>query len=272
MKIRPFSDLHNEFISYRFKELDTDPEDVLILAGDIATAADATTWRSIREQYAANRFRKIIHICGNHEHYGSSWLKTHNTIRNEIFIDMPGIYVAVDNEVVRVDDVSFVCATLWTSFNRGSPIIMDIARRSMNDYYKIRTGSSLDKAHERKLHPQDTLNQFITSEAFVHNAIVQEKAAGQKVCVVTHHAPSELSCSMKYKGSALNYAYCSDLEELILNTKPDLWIHGHVHNSNDYMIGTTRIVTNPRGYAGHNFRGEIINENTEFNDILRLDI
>jgi len=29
----------------------------------------------------------------------------------------------------------------------------------------------------------------------------------------------------------------------------DLWIHGHVHNSFDYMVGSTRVVVNPGSYA-----------------------
>jgi len=30
-----------------------------------------------------------------------------------------------------------------------------------------------------------------------------------------------------------------------------LWIHGHTHESFDYMVGDTRIVCNPRGYIGY---------------------
>jgi hypothetical protein len=29
---------------------------------------------------------------------------------------------------------------------------------------------------------------------------------------------------------------------------PDLWVHGHTHNSFDYMFGKTRVVVNPYGY------------------------
>ena len=27
-----------------------------------------------------------------------------------------------------------------------------------------------------------------------------------------------------------------------------LWLHGHTHSARDYVIGTTRVVCNPRGY------------------------
>ena len=39
----------------------------------------------------------------------------------------------------------------------------------------------------------------------------------------------------------------SDLDELVM--KADLWIHGHVHDSFDYMVGSCRVVTNPGSYA-----------------------
>jgi hypothetical protein len=28
-----------------------------------------------------------------------------------------------------------------------------------------------------------------------------------------------------------------------------LWIHGHTHESFDYVVNSTRVVCNPRGYA-----------------------
>jgi Icc-related predicted phosphoesterase len=47
----------------------------------------------------------------------------------------------------------------------------------------------------------------------------------------------------------LNAGFITDLTRLIMQYSPELWIHGHVHDSFDYRIGATRIVANPRGYA-----------------------
>ena len=47
--------------------------------------------------------------------------------------------------------------------------------------------------------------------------------------------------------------YVSDLTKDIMmleDKAPQYWIHGHVHNSFDYMIGETNVLTNPRGYVG----------------------
>jgi Icc-related predicted phosphoesterase len=46
----------------------------------------------------------------------------------------------------------------------------------------------------------------------------------------------------------LSACYASDLDELIEECQPHLWVHGHIHSSADYRIGKTRIVCNSRGY------------------------
>ena len=52
--------------------------------------------------------------------------------------------------------------------------------------------------------------------------------------------------------SLVNGAYSSDLSEFILNhPQIKVWTHGHTHHTFDYMIGSTRIVCNPRGYVGY---------------------
>jgi hypothetical protein len=56
----------------------------------------------------------------------------------------------------------------------------------------------------------------------------------------------------------MNGGYRSDLSELILdNPQIVLWTHGHMHDPFDYMIGTTRVVCNPRGYAGHDPQADL---------------
>ena len=45
--------------------------------------------------------------------------------------------------------------------------------------------------------------------------------------------------------------YCSaDLEQLILDKAPALWVNGHIHKARDYQIGETRVICNPAGYDG----------------------
>jgi len=66
--------------------------------------------------------------------------------------------------------------------------------------------------------------------------------------IVTHHSPSFKGVVEKWKTSNLNDCFHSDLEDFILERKPALWCHGHIHDPVDYMIGKTRVVANPYGY------------------------
>ena len=53
----------------------------------------------------------------------------------------------------------------------------------------------------------------------------------------------------------MNGGYHSDLSEFILdNPQIKLWTHGHTHEDFDYMIGSTRVVCNPRGYINYESR------------------
>ena len=50
----------------------------------------------------------------------------------------------------------------------------------------------------------------------------------------------------------MNGGYASDLSDFILDhPQIKLWTHGHMHQCFDYMIGSTRVVCNPRGYEGY---------------------
>jgi hypothetical protein len=55
----------------------------------------------------------------------------------------------------------------------------------------------------------------------------------------------------------MNGAYSSRLDDFILNhPQIKLWTHGHTHEDFDYMIGTTRVVCNPRGYINYEVRAD----------------
>ena len=70
--------------------------------------------------------------------------------------------------------------------------------------------------------------------------------------VLGHHAPSHKSIHPKYQNQdVMNHAFVNRLDEYIIDhPQIKLWVHGHVHDCWDYMIGDTRIVCNPRGYPG----------------------
>lgn len=91
--------------------------------------------------------------------------------------------------------------------------------------------------------------------------------------VVMHHAPSLRSLSLQHSNNrALDPAYASDLENLMVGASaPELWLHGHIHDSKDYVAGNTRIVSNPKGYGPMLPLMPTI-ENPDFNPALVIDV
>ncbi len=227
MKINYISDLHLEFGPLQFE-----PEagDILILAGDICIKCRVDWINDI-----ASRFNHVIYVLGNHEFYrgtiNNTYAKTKKTLVDNVHL--------LENESITIDDVTFHGATLWSDFLNGNPMSYMRCADAMNDYRLIRGGSG-----KYRFKPQIAHSLHNISKVFLQENVKEGDV------VVTHMAPSFLSVHERYKKDTyINGSYASDLSEVILDTKPELWFHGHMHNSVDYTIGNTRILCNPRGYA-----------------------
>ncbi len=261
------SDIHAEFGYLDLPQHGYEDQQILILAGDIGLATKDWTYLPFIEE-VSERFQDVIYIMGNHEFYGTSVLRGLDKIKSRILFELnaPNVHV-VNNEVIRIHDVSFICSTLWTSYDNQNALCMYNSELYMNDHKKIRTGTKVEP-YLRKFMPRDAVLLFLENKRFIFDNIKIEKEKVQKVVVVTHQAPSVLSIADQYKTgpyASLNGAYASSLEEEIMDSEPDIMIHGHTHHSFDYELGKTRIICNPRGYAGHE-------ENPNFNPLLTIEI
>jgi hypothetical protein len=145
--------------------------------------------------------------------------------------------------------VRVIAATLWTDFAlfgaETQVRMMDAAHRAMNDFQMIDIMDSLHK-EQRPLAPSDCLRLHRESRHYIESELA--RPFDGVTIVMTHHAPSRSSVPKNWWGDPINAAYASDLDALIEETRPHLWVHGHIHSSADYRIGATRVVCNPRGY------------------------
>ena len=249
------SDIHTEFDCDNLGrdgasthiELPDRPNDTLILAGDIMTMAD-TYWIE-RE---AVKFKHIVFVFGNHEFYRSSFERH----RDEVAVLLPQNVHLLERDTIEIEGVRVHGCTLWTDFNRSSEDVMDAARRSMTDFALIKTDHGL-------LWPEHTLIDHKRSVSWLRE-VVQEGDV-----VVTHHAPSFQAVLPQFKGDILNGAFCSDLEYLILETKPSYWVYGHTHSSICFSVGDTNVVTNQRGYLN---RANNTPENRDFDPMRKFSV
>lgn len=223
MRLLIMSDLHLECHADRgssfIESLDETDVDCLVLAGDTCAADDL---HRVMSSFCA-KFKHVIAIAGNHEYYNCSYSsvidnieKSRATIKNLSFLD---------TNVIEFDGHRIIGGTMWFP-NPG-----DYAPFSyMNDFQLI-----------------DSFTDWVyfENERFVR---MLDKELCNNDIVITHHLPSKKSIAPEFSCSALNCFFLSDSEDLIIDRKPKLWIHGHTHKAFDYRFGKTRIVCNPFGY------------------------
>lgn len=219
--------------------------DVLVCAGDILTKGVVPSIEWLATNIAHSL--PIILTAGNHEFYGASVQESIRDAREAAKL-YPNIHF-LENNSVAIGGVTFIGATLWTDFRllgRNPAVAMDAARSGMNDFKRIK----FSKLPYQNFRPIHAFRLHQESRGFIASALREN--SGRKTVVISHHAPSGRSVPPEFRDAPLSGCYASDLEGFILETQPTLWVHGHVHSRNDYAIGGTRVVSNPRGYPDEN--------------------
>lgn len=289
MKIAVCSDLHLEFGDLDLTN--NENADVLVLGGDIFVAEDVKNFGYVDEQIMAatpsmlargeryynfmkrcsERFKFVILIMGNHEHYHGDYAQTASVIRTVVG-EFSNVHF-LDKEWRIINGVLFYGGTLWTDMNGEDPNTLYQIAGMMNDYRGVKNSAktvqyrvpSLDennpdgftfKERPAQFRPEDSVEDHKAFLKGLDEVLALHPDLPTVVC--GHHAPSKASTHPRYKNETLvNGAYSTNLDNFILDRRQiKLWTHGHTHEDFDYMIGTTRIVCNPRGYDGYEARAD----------------
>jgi predicted phosphodiesterase len=280
MKISVCSDLHLEFGELEL--FNTDDCDVLVLAGDICVVADLLDktdpgqgfmqYRSERYhkffQECCARWKNVIYVMGNHEHYGGDIAHTANLIRERLGY-LVNLHIMEQQSIV-IEDIRFICGTLWTDMNSEDLETINTVRRYMNDFKQIKDSRALVHYKDTEGIFRTRIGHFSPEQSVVEHkammSVIKEQAphSYQNIVVVGHHAPTKLSTHPRYqKDVQVNGAYSSNLTEFILDhPRIKVWIHGHTHDGFDYQIGSCRVVCNPRGYVGYEQRADVYQPQT----------
>ena len=179
----------------------------------------------------------------------------------------------LERDTKVIDDVTFIGATLWTDMNKEDPLTLFHIQQRMNDFRCVENSNRVvnyksfddvenpDKPTFRtraaRFCPEDAVEDHKKMLGYIKH-IYTDMAPWKQMVVVGHHTPSHSSCHPRYKKDDLmNGGYHSDLSEFILD-RPGikLWTHGHTHEDFDYMLGSTRVVCNPRGYIKYEDRAD----------------
>lgn len=251
MKIQPKSDMHHEFVrryepgiheAYKADKSIYNPRfinpeaQVLVLAGDIINASSDEHLAELKA-WTTSLPIPVIYVPGNHDYWDTTpdfnlGIEGVNKKIVDTFKDTNVHFL--NNDYVVIGDTVFVGGTLWTDLKDP---LAQAAHPGWIDFWKIK-GFTLDQW--QRLH-NECLNK-------IEQVLKLEQFREMKRVVVTHHLPSNRSSPERFRGSLDNAFFLSNQENLILDLEPNLWIHGHTHDSFDYEIDGTRIVCNPYGY------------------------
>lgn len=256
IRIHLLSDLHIEFSQYTPHPA-AYTADVVVLAGDIHKKDNG-----VHMARAMFPNQQIVMVMGNHEHYGQDLIK--NTAKIRAAAKELGVHVLENDEVI-IKGTRFLGCTLWTDFQlfgleKRKDCMID-ASRYLNDFRLIRN-------REWNFNPSDSVSIHNLSVKWLKDKL-DEPFAGATV-VVTHHGPSWGSVAPRYQNDLLSACFSSRLEHLMDGSKLELWCHGHTHDSLDYIIEGTRVMTNPRGYNRSGIEGA--QENDDFNQDLIIEV
>jgi predicted phosphodiesterase len=233
MKIRLLSDLHTEFrLPYKTAEFaEYRGEDVLVLAGDIASGS--TNTMEVINFFKAQGFPEIIYVPGNHEYYGTSF-DDFNTKMAAKCANIDGVHY-LNPGSVTIGGVLFVGATLWTNF-ADNPFSQSAAKRGINDF-RVIGGFDVNRCAQTYYQHLDYIqNQY-------------ENRDNNKVVVVTHFLPARECIAPRWRGAnLLNDYFANNLGEYISTMSDTTWLFGHTHDATDIVLGDTRVVANPHGY------------------------
>lgn len=265
MHCRILSDLHIEYYPFTIPPLEHDSETILILAGDIGSTRHKPELSSFLTE-AAHRFRAVIYVLGNHEFYDAYWPGALADIKSWV---LPSNLHLLERETVEVDGFTFVGATLWADFEQGNDESMAHSEHFVRDFSVIHRDIDPSNPDQRPFFlPEHALADHLRSRTWLRDTLSSLHTRGKKSVLITHHGLTPRSIHERFQGNAVNGAFISDLTDLIEDTQPVLAIHGHVHDSFDYVVGETHVVVNPRGYA----RRPGTQENKAFNPCLVIEI
>ena len=227
MKIRVASDLHFEFHAdgglCLAQELAQGDFDVLVVAGDLSSFSGLHSAIKLLCEVMAPK--RVVYVMGNHEAYGATLDEAMNVVRRVKMVVNNLTFLERTFEIIQGQ--RFIGCTLW--FPHSGKI--EPHDHNMADFSMIRD-----------------IRRWLPETA--------AKSAGYLACsvqpgdiVVTHHLPHPRSIAPRFVGSPLNAYFLYDLAKTVEDGHAAIWVHGHTHNSCDYLAGSTRVLCNPLGYA-----------------------
>ena len=276
MRIQLFSDLHLERYPH-FRPQILPGIDVVVLAGDIGSYQEGS--RLEDQDFGLERFspqnpdlagKQVLFIPGNHEFDGLDYDETYARLRATC--ERLGI-AWLDREVITIGHVRFIGTTLWSDFEALALRETDLTKQLQQRNKAFRAANYYLAKNTTLKGGEPVLAEgwralALDCQAWLRSAL--DTPFDGKTVVVTHFAPSLLSADPRYGVTPGTAGFCNSIDELF--KQADVWMHGHLHCMNDYVVEgrdgahswSCRVVANPLGYLSkgeqEGYRPELVIE------------
>lgn len=220
-----------------------DDVDVLVLAGDLYHLRLFDRLDLLFKE-GLTFAKHVLFVPGNHDFWKGRLCKINEL--KLLYKNNPNIHI-LDANFIEIDGVKIFGGCMWSN-------------PQPHNYMYIKHGIA-DFKYVKLMRYEDLgrLWSVFASELLTH--IID----GGVDVVVSHFLPHPLSIPERFKRDVImNEYYCTDMERYMDGVK--LWVHGHTHDSCDYVPfeGAPRIVCNPYGYwnyeVNENFNRELVIE------------
>jgi len=276
MRIQLFSDLHLERYPHFVPEI-RDDTDAVILAGDIGSYQEGS--RLTGDDFGLGRFSplrpgapraRVLYIPGNHEFDGLEYDEAY--ARLQATCARLGIEW-LDGETLVVGSVRFIGTTLWSDFDALALQEQDLTKQLQRREKAFRAANYYLAKNTTVKNGEKVLAEGIRAMSLACQDWLRIALASPfegRTVVVTHFAPSLQSADPRYGLTPGTAGFCNAMDGLF--PQADVWIHGHLHCANDYVVSgvegdgawSCRVVANPLGYLSKGeqeaFRPELVIE------------
>ena len=193
--------------------------DMLVIAGDMCEIVNLERkWLDI----LCAKYTYVVYVPGNHEYF-------HNTLNldwQQVQQNAPRNFYILNDTEIEIGGIRWAGTTLW--YPDG---VANVALASkFADFKFIRDfAGHVYQVHDRAME-------------FLSNATAE--------VWVTHHMPFANSIHPKYHEDPTNAFFYGRAESALMRCPvvPKVVVHGHTHESMDYMLGDTQVHCNPFGY------------------------
>ena len=233
------SDLHLESVPHPDAFDPHCPDfDVLVCAGDTWQGRTDLAFEALR-RLAGDR--PVVTVMGNHEHWNGE--VGENLAEARLWAAAKDVTL-LEGEEATIAGVRFVGATLWSDYRLAGPAVDRSAETG--ESVLVRHGDH--EADDRWLTAASASALHATARAKLTELVDAHDDPAVPLVVITHHAPHPDCLDPKLLGRWAGGNCASDLSDLTDRGTIALWVHGHVHDTDDRTRpGGTRIVRNPAG-------------------------